>query len=301
MLGNIFNVFSRRRQPEKSPKHPLTSTFRNRIMMLVRDSLRGDLPFFLEELQQKMAYLHGKPSLSGNNSRISTVQDDIYNFLQTCEDAYFLDAIEYFFQIGQGQYFRGNQEAVIDHINEFFEVDNLPYFITKAVWEEYETDFHGTKTTGYKLREHPKVICRENDIVHNNAVEPALSLLREPDLLNANSEFLEALEDYRQGQYKDCLTKCNSAFESVMKVICHRNRYNYSEKDAANRLIKTILDETSLDAFWEQPLQVVATIRNKLSSSHGAGLQNKDVSKHIAKFTINATAAAILLLHDEAY
>jgi hypothetical protein len=41
---------------------------------------------------------------------------------------------------------------------------------------------------------------------------------------------------------------------------------------------------------------MVAILRNKESSSHGGGAQPKKVESHVARFAINATAAAILLL-----
>lgn len=269
--------------------------------MMLRDSLGGDLPYFLEQLHQRLAYLHGKPQLSETSSFRNSPQEDVLNFLLSCSDLHFLDAIEYFFQLDDRRFFQQNENAFIDQLNEFLQVDDLPYYITKSVWEKYESNFYGSPATAIRLRENPKVICRESDVLHETAIEPALSLLRKPDFLNANSEFMEALEDYRQGQYRDSVTKCNSALESVMKVICSRKGYAFSENDTANRLINSILKNTTLDPFWEQPIQIVATIRNRLSSSHGAGLQNKDVSPHVAKFTLNATAAVILLLHDEAY
>jgi hypothetical protein len=43
----------------------------------------------------------------------------------------------------------------------------------------------------------------------------------------------------------------------------------------------------------------IATLRNKLGSAHSAGTQQRSVSQHLAKYAINATAAAILLLVEE--
>ena len=301
MFKNIFNVFSRRQQPKKANLTPLTAEFRNRVLMLLRDSLGGNINYFFQELHKRLSYLHGKPQLSDENISVGATEEDVLGFLLTCSDPHFLDAIEYFFQIENGRYFHGNEEQFINQINEFLEIDNLPYYLTKSVWEEVETSFYGNPTTANQLREHPKVICRESDVLHETAIEPSLALLRKPDLLNANTEFMEALEDYRKRRYKDCITKCNSSIESVMKVICSKNNYSFTSNDTSGKLLKLILTNSSLDNFWEQPLILVSTIRNRLSSSHGAGLENKDVPPHIAKFTINATAAIILFLHDEAY
>nr|WP_246311469.1 abortive infection family protein [Halomonas zhaodongensis] len=44
---------------------------------------------------------------------------------------------------------------------------------------------------------------------------------------------------------------------------------------------------------------LIATLRNRLSSSHGAGAQAKVVPEHVATYAVNATASAILFLYSE--
>jgi hypothetical protein len=61
------------------------------------------------------------------------------------------------------------------------------------------------------------------------------------------------------------------------------------------------MQKTEMDTFWEQPLMTVGTLRNKLSTSHGAGEVQKVVPEHVAKYTLNMTASAIIFLHDQAY
>jgi hypothetical protein len=86
----------------------------------------------------------------------------------------------------------------------------------------------------------------------------------------------------------------------VLKVICARKKWPYSATDTASPLLKTVIANSGLESFFEQPLVLVATIRNKLSKSHGAGLTSRDVTEAKAEYAINATAAAILLLVKEA-
>ena len=102
-----------------------------------------------------------------------------------------------------------------------------------------------------------------------------------------------------RAEYRDCVLKCGNSFESVMKIICDRKNWPYQQADAASRLLKTILPQTTLDTFYEQPIILIATIRNRYSTAHGAGTQQKIVPKHVANYVINATASAILLLVDE--
>jgi hypothetical protein len=224
--------------------------------------------------------------------------EDVLHFLESCESDHFLDFIEYIFQIDA--FWRvSSKTEFVDQVNSFFEVDDLPYFLTEYVEVKEPGVFHGQPTTIIKAGAYPKVILRENRLVHAEAVAPALHLLTNPVFSSANSEFLEALQDYRKKDFGDCLTKCGSAFESVIKVICDKNKWPYKQTDTAAKLLDTIISRTQLDSFFTQPLILIATIRNRLSKSHGAGTIAKHVPPHIAQFAINSTASAILLLVEE--
>lgn len=107
------------------------------------------------------------------------------------------------------------------------------------------------------------------------------------------------MEDFRDGDYRDCLTKACSAMESTMKIICDQRGWSYSERDSAGKLVQTVVSNSNLDGYFQQPLMIVATLRNRLSKSHGAGTKQKDVPEHLARYTINATASNILLLVEE--
>jgi hypothetical protein len=126
-----------------------------------------------------------------------------------------------------------------------------------------------------------------------------LNLLAQPHFQGANREFRAALEDYRKGDIGDCLAKCGSAFESVLKVICDRRGWAYSQNDTASALIKTVLSKTALDGYFEQLLIIVATLRNRMSSAHGSGTVPRTPPRHVAQYAVNVTASAILLLVDE--
>ncbi|QVM93151.1 hypothetical protein JYG34_09110 [Pseudomonas entomophila] len=298
MIGNIFNVFSRRKGNQSQPKKQLTEQFRQRTFMLIRDMGPG-MGETLEFLHDKLSYLTGRHNLSGNKNL--SYADDAFNFLRTCSDPHFLDAIEYLVHQEGWNYIGGYHEPVIDRLNEFLNIDDLPYFVTKPVWQTTEEMYRGELTRFTGIREHAKVIPRENQAVHETAIEPALKLLRQPAFLNANSEFMAALEDFRHGKFGDCVTKCNSSYESVMKVICGQKGFGYSQGDTTSKLIRTIMEKTAMESFWEQPLMTVGTLRNKLSTSHGAGELQKVVPEHVAKYTLNMTASAIIFLHDQAY
>lgn len=286
-FSELFSVFSRRTKLSPSEQRPITESFRNRVLMRCRDVVGSS--GFWEEIQSKLAYLHGRPILTGLNA--GSPGEDAIAFLHTCEDAYFLDFLEYVFQTKaySESRLRGN---LVKDFNAFLRQDDLPYAVTDFVWSEQTKGRYLTATLVAK----PQVIRKDSDVLYQTAIQPVLKLLRDPDFHSANKEFLEALEDFRRSDYGDCLTKCGSAFESVLKVLCARNRWSYSETDTASSLLTTVVTNSSLETFFEQPLILVATIRNRLSKSHGAGLLPRDLTEAKAEYAINATASAILLL-----
>jgi hypothetical protein len=141
----------------------------------------------------------------------------------------------------------------------------------------------------------------EEEVTHTEAVTPALSVLSAPHYEAANVEFRDALDEYRRGHFADCLTKCCSAFESVMKVLCRRNGWRFDEKkDTAGNLLNIIVSNSTLDPFFGEPLTLIATLRNRLSSSHSGGTAVRSVRRHVAQYAVTSTAAAIVLLAHEA-
>jgi hypothetical protein len=123
----------------------------------------------------------------------------------------------------------------------------------------------------------------------------------------ANEEFLQAHKHYRDGDYKSVLNECLKAFESVMKIICVAKKWPFNQTDTAKALIKTCLDNKLVPTFSDQQLASlrvllesgIPTTRNK-QGGHGQGVQIIDVPQGLARYTLNLTAATILLLAESA-
>ena len=288
-FSRMFDTYSRRTPSRSDPSKPLTDEFRFRVMKLCT-SVFPYVPFgaanylrrtqetvFWQQVQEKLAYQHGRGQLS--QVRIPSPTEDALAFLDECNDDHFLDFIELIFEceiVGTGNV---DFVGLIEAINEFLRVDDLPYELT--------------------IHNPPKIIRRENTVVHHNAIEPTLLLLSDPRFKSANDEFHDALVDYRRGDYGDCVAKCGSSFESAMKIICDLKGWSYKQDATSGPLLDVVVGNSALEAFFTQPLMLVATIRNRLSSAHGAGNQSRTVDRHVAQFAINATASAILLLVEE--
>ena len=142
----------------------------------------------------------------------------------------------------------------------------------------------------------PRTVKTESRELQNNVF---LRPLRGPYALRSLAH--PSNRHYRTGtSYGDCLTKCGSAFESTLKVLCERNDLTFERHDTAGKLLPVVIENSTLESFFEQPLMLVATIRNRLSSSHGGGSQVRAPSRQIARYTLTSTAAAIVLLVETA-
>lgn len=305
-VQSVFNVFSRRSPQADAPLKPLTKQFRTRVPMLCRnrfdtsDAGAGDnFREMLLEVRAYLCFLLGRNVLHAD-PRITSDADDVFTFLNRCEDKHFLDFIEYMFQTETySRIWSVDGDPMVDEINHLFALDDLPYALTHFVREQRIEDWRGRPTTTIVTIAHPRVILRQQQVPHAEAIEPALHLLADLGFSSANKEFLDALTEYRKGDYEDCLAKCGSAFESTMKLICEKRGWAYKQTDTAAPLLKTVMEKSGLPSYYEQPLLIVATLRNKESSSHGGGVQPKKAEPHVARYAINATATAILLLVEQ--
>ena len=303
----LFGVFSRRPRPASEPLVRLGKEFRTRILLLCRDTFAGRLSTsewaptgyadeIWSQVHSKLLYLYGQFSLSQAKVHLEAMRD-LEIFLNSCKDDQFLDFIEVIFQAESLERVCWDLNPLVERINFFLEADEIPLFLTSYVQEEITATFHGQPATAFQTTALPRIIERGDDYSHSEMVAPVLELLSGGAFGTANHEFREALVDFRKKDYGDCLTKCCSCLESVMKIICRRK--NWESRETASFLIKTIVEKTSLESFFIDYLMIVATLRNKLSTAHGGGEIVRSVSRHVAKFAINSTASSILLLAEE--
>ena len=295
-FSQISGVYSRRNQDSRNAPASLTSEFRYRVKRLcdstftlpperaVRDVVVHGRRAFWVDMRSQLQYLHGRNWLAESSSQGTREKNDAVTSLYQCRDEHFLDFIELIFQLDSYWWERIDSGDLINAVNKFLRIDDLPYSLTNFAYR------------GYSITAYPQVIRRDSEFLHETAIQPTLALLADPVFASANQEFLDAPKDYRQGDYPDCITKCGSSFESVMKIICGQKGWPYQQDDDVKTLVNSIFSQTGVDRFFKQPIMLIATIRNRLGSAHGAGAEPRDVPPHIAQYAINATASAILLL-----
>ena len=108
---------------------------------------------------------------------------DLGQFLSECSDDHFLDFVEMIFQ---SRDLAVNGQQLVDKVNGFLEIDNLPYAVTDFVWQSTGDD----RYRSMQLVEHQRVIRRESQILHSTAIQPTLEFLASPNFGSANQEFL---------------------------------------------------------------------------------------------------------------
>lgn len=310
-LNAIFEVFSRRNKETEPFIYGAPATLRNKVLLFCRDTFSnsrhglGGEDYsgeFWKEVHQALLYRHGRLQLTETGASQSPLEDTV-GFLLTCKDEEFLDFVEYIFRVNCLFHVSTDENILVAELNELFISENAGYELTDMLKEEVIEPVNGYPFFGrehkvIKVISYPMVIRKDSQVIHSLAVKPVLQLLSNPKYKTANQEYLEALEDYRKGDYGDCVTKCCSAFESVMKIICDNRKWRYKQTDTASTLINTVVSNAGLDSYFEQPLVIIATLRNRLSKAHGAGVHPKIVSQDIAHYALNSTASAIIFLVD---
>ena len=150
-----------------------------------------------------------------------------------------------------------------------------------------------------------EIIRVDSQLLHVEAVKPALILLGAPEYAGAQAEFLTAHEHYRHGREKEALAECLKAIESVMKSICAKRNWAHDPNARAKTLIEVLFDKGLVPTFWSSHFHAlrstleagVPTARNKLGG-HGQGAQVVQVPKHLVAYVLHMTASAIVFLAE---
>jgi hypothetical protein len=152
-----------------------------------------------------------------------------------------------------------------------------------------------------------RIIRVDSELIHNEAVKPALVVLRQRGYENAENEFLSAHEHYRAGNYSEALIECCKAFESVMKIICTKRGWTFdATKATAQPLIDICYANGLIPNYWQNHFtglrqmltSGIPTPRNK-QAGHGAGAAvANDPTAELTSYVLHMTAATILFLTE---
>ena len=297
---SIFDLFSKRQKrlrgevPDVYAYNQLPQPLRVQIVHIIRDTIGEDryadyVGRAYKFINDALCREYGLFALTEHPYR--SAKESVINYFLQCENVeQAFDVVELSFR-------------VIDKFTREYDYQHETSRKLSAddAIEELNARFkeHGI---GYQF-ESGEMIRVDSEYVHAEAIKPALSILREEIYKGANEEFLSAHEHYRHGRHKECLNEALKSFESVMKAICLKHKWPYSQSDTAKTLIDICLKNnlippylqsqfTSLKSILESG---VPTVRNKLGG-HGQGADVVTVSESMARYALNLTAANILFL-----
>ena len=152
------------------------------------------------------------------------------------------------------------------------------------------------------------VVRVDSQILHQEAVRPALQLLAQVPFGPANDEFLNAHRHYREGRFKECIAECLKTLESVLKIICTKRGWEFSERDTVSKLLDLVFSNGLLPTALQSEFASlratleggIPTVRNRLAG-HGQGATRIEVPEYLSAYLLHLTAASVLLLvraHD---
>lgn len=148
-----------------------------------------------------------------------------------------------------------------------------------------------------------QIIRVDSELIHKEAVKPALRLLNTNEYAGPHEEFINAYEHYKAGKNKEALNDCLKAFESTMKAICDKRGWIYKPTDTAKTLIDVCLVNGLVPTFWQNQFtslrmlleSSVPTGRNKLSG-HGQGKTPQTVPDYLTAYMLHMTASTLVFL-----
>lgn len=155
---------------------------------------------------------------------------------------------------------------------------------------------------GYQF-ESGEIIRVDSQILHAEAVKPALKFLHQKGFQGASEEFLAAHAHFRHGRFKECLVESLKALESTLLAICKIRKWPTKPSDSAKNLIAICFTNGILPSYLDSQLNSVRallesgvpTVRNK-NGGHGQGADPIAVPEFMARYTLNLTATSIVLL-----
>lgn len=300
----VFDLYSKRQKrirgevPDVYTYDELPKTLRVQIEYLIKQGLnpRGDLyagrthnTFSLIVSTLRKEY--GVHRLAGNEYREIDPDKELFQFfeleenIERCLDVVEISirAVDKFtrsFDYCSYRRYDENADDVIEELNARFKENGVGYQFVDG-----------------------EIIRIDSELVHKEAVKPAIRLLNTKDYAGPHEEFLSAYEHYRHGNNKEALNDCLKAFESTLKAICDKRGWTYKATDTAKALIDVCLSNGLIPLFWQQQMtslrslleSSIPTGRNKLSG-HGQGAVPQEVPDYLTAYMLHMTASTLVFL-----
>lgn len=195
-------------------------TFRTRVFRWSTEAMKhlqhgapmgevvNDARLTMEHLYEELCSAYGREILVGytdaaHRADLRSAERQLPDHLGLCPDIEVIDYIDAVFQVSASIV---EQSGAADPLEE-------PRRLGAGINRIFEEEGVGYRWTDGRL------VRFDGQIVHTEAMLPALAVLSTGRFGAAQSEFEEAVADFGRGAYRDTLTNANAAFESVLQVL----------------------------------------------------------------------------------
>ena len=255
----IYDIYSKRQSgkpPDVYQYKELPQPFRHQLVYILRDILgqidkhdfnpsNSSSEQWYRQVHDILVREYGVPQL---HERGNYYQDIVFNFILAADVLRVLDVIQLSFRLA----------SVLDSRNERLRsTPNVVKNLDEAV-EELNVRFreHGI---GYRF-ESGQVLRIDSEFLHQEAVKPALHLLKAAHFAGAEKEFHTAHKHYRHQRFQESINESLKALESTLKVICTRKEWSFSERDTASKLIQIVFGHGLIPNYLQSQFNGLRTI-----------------------------------------
>ena len=183
---------------------------------------------------------------------------------------------------------------LVDVFNDVMRRNTVPLRLTEATRENRMVHDTVFGMPNVSIVEPARFYLSTDDLIDEVAIVPTMKVLSQSVYREADRELRSALVHHKNGNFRDCLTCCFSALESVIKICS--SRLDSLPKSGNARQRQKIISLLQVHPSLQKPLDTVADVRNDLSSAHGAGGEQRAPSGPVTEYVITLTAASIRFL-----
>lgn len=267
----------------------MSPKLRRQILFIIRDNFGQfdsyDDQQYFEIFVDALRREHGVTQLT--QRLFDLPGEELEHYIETSSDEEALDAIEFIFRFIRRRAREGYGETQVE---------------AKAAIEEFNIR---CRRAGYGYEFSGSALVRiDSQVLHAEAVRPALVLLSDLAFASANAEFRSAHEHWRNGNLSEVLVDCLKAFESTIKIIATESGWALPDRPTASQLVQMIYDNGLIPDYYlthfsgiRSTLESgIATPRNRVGG-HGAGAASvTQPDRQLVQYVMNLTASTILFL-----
>ena len=188
----------------------------------------------------------------------------------------------------------------VEPINEILREEGIVYRLTP--WTETtvpgKTVLLGmTRPANTRKINYPVFVKAENEFSYSQTLVPCITILSDSRFAVANDEFSRGNRAFRDSKFDEAMTLWGSAYERVLKTVCHEKGWQYNPNDTCASLLDICKSNNLFPPFYSAILMSTGTIRNKLSAAHGRGPSRiHSADEAMAEHMMRMVASNIILL-----